>query len=154
MYQVLLALHSVIRWLVLGGLLSAIYRGIQGYRRGKIFSKADNRIRHITATIAHVQLIIGYTLYFTSPLIIFFRSNFSEAKKEIDYLFFGLIHIILMTIALIVITIGSAISKRKSNDASKYLAMAVWYSIALLIIFIAIPWPFSPLAGRPLIRVF
>jgi len=154
MYQVLLALHSATRWLVLGSLLLAISKGIQGYRRGKIFSKADNRLRHITATIAHVQLMIGYTLYFTSPLITFFRNNFSEAKKEIGYLFFGLIHIILMTTAIILITIGSAISKRKPTDTSKYLTITLWYSIALLIIFIAIPWPFSPFAGRPLIRAF
>jgi hypothetical protein len=30
--------------------------------------------------------------------------------------------------------------------------MLIWLSIALIIIFIAIPWPFSPFANRPYYR--
>jgi cbb3-type cytochrome oxidase subunit 3 len=30
--------------------------------------------------------------------------------------------------------------------------MLVWFTIALIIIFIAIPWPFSPFANRPYFR--
>jgi hypothetical protein len=59
-----------------------------------------------------------------------------------------------MFIAVIVITIGSAKAKRAATHRAKYRVMLTWYAIALLILFIAIPWPFSPLAGRPLIRKF
>jgi len=67
-------------------------------------------------------------------------------------LFFGLIHILLMLIAIILITIGSAIAKRKTSDVEKFKTILIYYSISLLIIFIAIPWPFSPLAHRPFLR--
>jgi hypothetical protein len=59
-----------------------------------------------------------------------------------------------MFVAIVLITIGSAKAKRKSNDTQKFKTMLIWFSIALLIIFIAIPWPFSPLANRPYIRTF
>jgi hypothetical protein len=54
--------------------------------------------------------------------------------------------------AIIVITIGSAMAKRKATDRERFKTMLTWYAIALLIIFLAIPWPFSPFANRPYFR--
>ncbi|MFM9989682.1 hypothetical protein [Flavobacterium sp.] len=152
MYQTLTFYHSIVRWLVLASLLYAIYRAYKGYTSNAQFSKTDNSIRHWTATIAHIQLVIGITLYTQSPIIKYFWKNFNEAIHNIDTAFFGLLHIILMLIAIILITIGSALSKRKTTDKEKYKTMLVWFSISLIIIFIAIPWPFSPLANRPYFR--
>lgn len=140
------------RWFVLASLLYAIYRAYKGYTLKSQFSKTDNSIRHWTATIAHIQLVIGITLYTQSPIIKYFWHNFNEAIHHLDTAFFGLLHIILMLIAIILITIGSALSKRKISDKEKFKTMLVWFSASLLIIFIAIPWPFSPLANRPYFR--
>ena len=66
-----------------------------------------------------------------------------------DALFFGLLHLILMLIAIVLITLVSALAKRRLTDREKFRTMLVWFTIALLMIFIAIRWPFSPLANRP-----
>lgn len=152
MYQTLTFYHTFVRWLVLASLLFAIYRAYRGYISKSTFSKTDNAVRHWTATIAHIQLVIGMMLYFTNPSTKYFWSNFSEAVKNLDLLFFGIIHITCMFIAILIITIGSALAKRKQVDQDKFRIMLVWFSIALIIIFIAIPWPFSPLANRPYFR--
>lgn len=154
MYVSLLFFHSIFRWLVLPGLLFGIVRGVRGWSGQQPFTRMDDMIRHVTATIAHIQLMIGYVLYFNSPLIQYFRSNFSEAIHQPDLLFFGLIHITLMTLAIVVITIGSAAAKRQETARGKFRTMAIWFTAALIIIFIAIPWPFSPLAHRPYLRLF
>ncbi len=152
MYQTLTFLHSTFRWLVLLSLLYAIFIAYKGYFSNKEFSKTDNTVRHWTATIAHVQLILGIIFYSQSPIIKYFWKNFSDAKQSLDLLFFGLIHISLMLLAIVLITIGSAVSKRKPTDKEKFKTMLIYFFIALLIIFIAIPWPFSPLANRPYFR--
>lgn len=152
MYQTLTFYHNFTRWLVLASLLFAIYRAIKGYYSKTAFSKTDNAIRHWTATILHIQLLIGMILYFQSPVINYFWANYQEAVKKIDISFFGIIHLSLMLIAVILITIGSALTKRKEVDREKFKTMLIWFSIGLLIIFIAIPWPFSPLANRPYFR--
>jgi hypothetical protein len=149
MYQLLVFCHSLTRWLVLLSLFYAIYRAAKGYFSKDIFSKTDNFTRHFTATIAHVQLAIGITLFTQSPTVKYFWSNFKEASQSMDALFFGLLHLILMLIAIVLITLGSALAKRRLTDSEKFKTMLVWFTIALLIIFIAIPWPFSPLANRP-----
>jgi hypothetical protein len=154
MYFSLLLLHSFFRWIVVLSLLYAIYRSVRGWRGRLPFSATDNTVRHVTATIAHVQMALGYVLYFKSPVITYFRSHYQEAIQQFDYLFFGLLHVVLMTVAVIVITIGSSMSKRIETDKRKFQAMALLFALGLLIIFIAIPWPFSPLANRPYLRTF
>jgi hypothetical protein len=68
--------------------------------------------------------------------------------------FFGMEHITMMLIAIILITIGSAKAKRKTTDADKFKTMAIWFTISLMIILSSIPWSFSPLTSRPLFRAF
>lgn len=152
MYQALTFLHSTLRWLVLVSLIVSLYRAYRGYFRKAAFTKTDNAVRHWTATIAHTQLMVGMTLYFQSPIIKYFLNNFSTAKESFDLLFFGVIHSLLMLAAIIIITIGSSLAKRKTTSPEKFKTMLIWYALALLIIFIAIPWPFSPFANRPYFR--
>ena len=152
MYQTLIYLHSAMRYLVLIALIGAIITAYKGYFAKKSFSKTDNAIRHWTATIAHIQLLIGIILYTQSPIIKYYWGNFKTASQYLENNFFGIIHLILMLTAIVIITIGSALAKRKQTDKDKFKTMLTWFSVALLIIFLAIPWAFSPLANRPYFR--
>lgn len=154
MYTTLLVLHSAFRWLVLFCIVFTILRTYQGLRKGKLFSSADNAWRHWTATVGHIQLIIGIILYTQSPLTIFFWTKPDQGFKSVELTFYGLIHFGIMFLAIVVLTIGSALAKRKKSDREQFKTVLVWFSVALLLIFLAIPWPFSPLSARPLIRMF
>ena len=152
MHSTLLVLHSLFRWLVLASLLYAIFRAYRGYTARLAFTSTDNSVRHWTATISHLQLILGFTLYFISPVIQAFRQQGIKAGGQL--VFFGVVHISIMLLAVVLITIGSAMAKRQAADAAKFRTMLIWFSVGLLVIFLAIPWPFSPLANRPYIRTF
>ena len=119
-----------------------------------IFTNIDNKVRHWTATIVHIQLTIGMLVYIKSPIIKYYFSDFKNLINNWNLTFFGLFHFILMVSAIVIITIGSAKAKRKKTDIEKFRTMLTYFSIGLIIIFIAIPWPFSPLANRPLLRIF
>jgi hypothetical protein len=154
MYQTLLPLHSLLRWFVLASLLYATYWAYRGWFSNKTFSPLDNFVRHWTATIAHIQMAVGLWLYFISPIIDYFLHNYQGAVHQREIRFFGMEHSLMMLIAIIIITIGSAKTKRKQTDTEKFKTMAIWYSFGLLIIIISIPWTFSPLASRPYFRPF
>lgn len=154
MYSILLTTHSLFRWLVLASLLFAIYRAYRGWLYNKPYSKFDDSIRHNTATIAQIQMSLGIWLYCISPIVSYFLHHFKEALDEREIRFFGMEHITMMLIAVIVISIGSAKAKREPNDKQKFKTMAIWFTITLLIIFTSIPWPFSPLISRPYYRMF
>lgn len=154
MYTFLIISHSVVRWLIVPCMAYALFLSFRGWFQMRPFTKSDDTVRHVTATLTHIQLTIGYVLYFNSPFIAYFRSHFKEAIRQFDFVFFGMIHIALMTIAIILVTIGSSAAKRQIDDKAKFKTMAIFYAIALVIILIAIPWPFSPLSARPYYRTF
>ena len=151
MYPFFLFLHSLGRWLVLIGLLGGIIISFLGLRRNLSFNAFINGWRHWTATIAHIQLLLGMLLYLQSPVV---RYAMPDDPYHVvnEHVYFRYIHITLMVIAVIVITIGSAKARRVVTDRVKFRTMLLWFAAALLILLIAIPWPFSPLAGRPLLR--
>jgi len=154
MYTHLLYLHSLTRWFLVITLAAALYKGFSGWLRQRPFTSFDNTLRHVTATVAHVQLAIGYILYFKSPVVAWFRLHPAQPSDPVDYTFFGVVHIATMTVAVIIITVGSSLSKRRHNDAAKFKAMALCFAIGAILIALAIPWPFSPWATRPWIRTF
>jgi hypothetical protein len=154
MYSILLTTHSLLRWLVLASLLYSIFIGYRGWLSNKPFTKADGVVRSVTTTIVHVQLVVGVWLYCISPIVHYFLHNFSSAVHERQIRFFGMEHITMMAIAITVLTIGSSKSRRKTIDREKFKTMAVWFTIALLIILSSIPWSFSPLTSRPNFRTF
>lgn len=154
MYSTLLSLHSLVRWLILTSLIVAILIAYRGWLSKKAFSRFHNSVRHWTATVAHIQLVIGVWLYFISPVIDYFLHNYKEAVHQREIRFFGMEHSVMMLTAIVIITVGSAKAKRKPTDAEKFKTMAIWFTVGFLIILISIPWAFSPLASRPYFRPF
>jgi hypothetical protein len=55
-----------------------------------------------------------------------------------------------MIISIILITLGYGMSKKNVPDETKF-KKAFWYfTIALVVILITIPWPFRQIVGRPI----
>lgn len=126
----------------------------KGWFSNLSYTPRNDKIRNITVIIAHVQLLVGLILYAISPIIHNLFQNFGEAVGQSSVRFYGMEHSIMMIIAVVLITIGSAKAKRASEDVRKFKTLAVWFTIALVIILISIPWPFSPIDARPLVRIF
>ncbi|WP_143310548.1 hypothetical protein [Chitinophaga vietnamensis] len=154
MYAVLLFLHSVCRWLVLISLIYAIIRAFRGYSQRRPFTKTDATARQMAVNFAQLQFTIGMVLYFVSPVSRYFLMHFKAAITDTGTLFFGCIHALLMIAAVGVISTGAGVSQRSTDDHTRFSKMLLWYAIALLIILIAVPWPFSPFAHRPYLRTF
>lgn len=153
-YTILLLLHSLLRWFVLISLIYTIYRTYKGWFSGLSFTSGDDKARNITVIIAHTQLLVGLILYGVSPIIHSLFQDFGEGMKQSGVRFYGMEHSIMMIIAVVLITIGSAKARRLTDDTTKFRTIAVWFSIALVIILISIPWPFSPIDVRPWFRMF
>jgi hypothetical protein len=153
MYALFLFLHSGWRWLVVISLLLSVVVGFAGWSWRRPFTAVINGLRHWTATIAHIQLLLGMYLYFQSPFVRYAVPGDGRHVVS-EHVYFRYLHIALMFLAVVVITIGSAKAKRAVDDGAKFRTMFWWFLAGLVILLIAIPWPFSPLAGRPLLRSY
>lgn len=140
MYTTLLSIHSIVRWFILIVFIYAIIRAFYGLLLKKEFSKTDNKVLFVTALLAHIQLLVGVWLYFISPIVSFFIHNFPVAVKQNEFRFFGMEHGLTMLLAIILITIGSSLAKRKETSKSKFKTIALWYGLSLVLILIAIPY--------------
>ena len=152
MYALLLPLHSIVRWFVLISLLLAIVTAVSGLVKKRPYTALDNSIRHWTATIAHVQLLLGLGLYYISPITDYFLNNFNSAIHQREMRFFGMEHSLMMFLAIVTITIGSSKAKRKTTHGEKFKTVTIWYAIGLFLILTSIPWEFSPFTSRPYFR--
>ena len=140
MYSILLILHSSLRWLILVTFVYALIRAYYGWISKQKFNKLDSKVLLITSTLAHLQLVFGLVLYFVSPVVSYFLHNFKTAVHIEKFRFFGMEHALMMLIAITFITVGSVIAKRKATDTGKFRTIAIWYSLAMVLILVAIPW--------------
>ncbi len=147
MYHIFLLIHSFLRWAVLFSLLYVIFSHLAGWFSKRVYSKADNLAQSIAKSLTEIQLLLGFVLYFVfSPITQIFFKNGLQGSHEIW--FFGIYHIAMMFLAVVMLNIGSAVAKRAQTDAVKFKNIVIYFSVTLLLIILAIPW------FRPLLRDF
>lgn len=138
--DILVRTHSGLRWIALALLLAAIFNAVAGKGKGK-YEKKDKMLNLFAMIFMHIQLLIGLILYFTSGKVSFTQGW----MKNPQYRFFGLEHILIMLIAIIVITIGRRKAENAAIPAKKHANIIKWYIIGLVLILAGIPWPFRNL---------
>lgn len=135
--------HSGWRWIVLLLLVAAIVKMHMGWKGKKSFTTGDKKLALFAMIAFHIQFLFGWILYFLSGKV-----HFGEGwmKNEV-FRFYGMEHVLMMTIAMILITMGYSKSKKKDTDVAKYKVVAVFYTIAFVLILASIPWPFRAALG-------
>jgi heme A synthase len=142
MESILKHAHSGLRWFALGLLVYAIINALMKRKNGT-YTDNDKLVSVLTLSFIHLQVVIGLVLYFMQGRM----SGFSEMSVSSIRLY-SLEHPLMMLIAAILITVGHSKSKKAREDAKKFKATYVFFSLALVLILSRIPWPFiAPGAG-------
>ena len=141
MYTGLLHTHNMFRWLVLFALIFAIAFGLLGWLKKYEWQKRDNLSGLLLTIFMDIQFLIGIVLYaFVSPITKAAFNDFGAAMKNADLRFYAVEHILMMVIALVLVHIGRAKSKKNIAPWKKHRAATIFYGISLLLILAAIPW--------------
>lgn len=146
MYIGLLHFHSFWRYVVLLLLVIAVVKSISGWVGKRTYASSDNKLSLFATISLHIQLLMGLFLYFISPYVKF--SDFGSVMKNTHDRFWTVEHTILMLAAVVLITIGRLLSKKVAADIARHKKTAIYFTIGLLLILLAIPWPFSNIS-RP-----
>jgi uncharacterized membrane protein SirB2 len=133
-YSFFRELHSGFRYIVLLLLLLAIIRAWADWMGKKPYSEGQRKLNLFTLISAHTQLLIGLVLYFLSPFVQF---N-SQTMKDDTTRYWTVEHLTAMIIAIVLITIGHSKSKKAVLPEGKHKAIAIFYTLALLIIIVTI----------------
>ena len=149
MYNGLLHLHSVLRWVILILLLVAIYKSYSDSKN--VFTPGHRKTGLFLMIAADLMLLVGLYQWFTGPngLKSLQTNGMSVVMKNPPLRFFAVEHLIGMLIAIILIHVGYSYAKKDIPDKVKHKRAVLFYGLALLIILIMIPWPFRAVgAGR------
>jgi len=134
MNNILAHAHSGLRWVALILLLLAIVNSLTA----RTYEKKHKMINLFAMVSLHVQLLIGFILYFISSKV-----QFTEGWMKVPmYRFYGMEHLLGMIIAIVLVTIGRRLAEKQTTDEAKHKKIRTWYTIGFVLILASIPWPF------------
>ena len=148
MYTVVLDIHNVVRWIVLILILVALFRAYWGWFGKRNWSETDRRAGSFLGMAIDTQLLLGLILYiFLSPITRTAFQNFGAAMQVPDVRFFAIEHILYMLLAVVFVHVGSVLSRKVVESVAKHQRAALWFSLALVVILVGMPWTRPLLPG-------
>ncbi len=129
-YNFVLHLHSGLRYIVLVLVILAIVQSILGAANKSPYSEFNRKVNMFAMISVHTQLLVGIVLYYLSPKVQFISTTMSD--KLLRY--FAVEHWFGMIIAIALITIGHAKSKKIVLPEIKHRTIAIYYAIALTVV--------------------
>jgi hypothetical protein len=149
MYNGILHLHNLMRWVILILLLINIVRHITAAARP--FASADKKLGLWAMIAAHLTLVIGLYQYFAggSGFKLFQVLGVGGVMKDAVARFWAVEHITGMLIGIVLITLARGVFRKNLTDKAKHRRALILYVLALVAIVAVIPWPGREVA-RPL----
>jgi len=141
MYNIVKSAHSGWRYIVLILLVIAVINALSGWLGNKTYTEGNRKLNVFTLISVHIQLLIGLVLFALSPLT---KLPMSTAIGR----YFKAEHTSMMIIAIILITIGNAKSKKITEAVAKHRTIAVFFGLALILIMVAILLLVKDVPGR------
>jgi hypothetical protein len=142
-YTSVLLIHSVLRYALLAFAFIAVYRAFSGWVGNKPYTTTDNKVATFLIATVHSQLLLGLVLYgFLSPYVKMGLADMKAAMKTPLLRFWTVEHISLMIVAVVLFQLGRTLSKKATTDKAKHQRAAIFFTLALVTVFVMIPWPF------------
>lgn len=150
MHTGLLHLHNLLRYAIVILLILTVVKSFIGWFSKKEYTSGDNKLSLFLFISAHLQLVVGLGVYFISPIYQALKAaeDKVEMMKNPEILFFMVEHMMSMIVGIIIITLGRVMSKKGKSDNIKFRRQAIYFTLAMIIIFSAIPWPWAEVS-RP-----
>ena len=127
LYEILKSAHSGWRYVVFVLLVLAVIQALIGWSSNNSYTERNRKLNVFTLISAHIQLVFGLVLYFVSPLT-------KGPTGEALYRYWKMEHISLMILAIILITVGNARSKKAIDAVTKHKNVAIFFGLALILI--------------------
>ena len=144
MYELMKNMHSYWAYLVLFTVLLAVINALVSLQGKKEYNEKAFRIALFTLIVAHIQFLMALILYFVSPLFDMWGEMGGEVMKSSAMRLYLVEHPLVNIIAIALITVGYSKHKKKLTSAPKFKTIAIFYSIALLLLLSRIPWDVWP----------
>ena len=146
-HTLVLALHNIVRWVVLIAGLMAASRALYGLIGQRKWTTIDNRLGLIFTISVDIQVLLGLILFFLlSPITREAFRDMGAAMAAPDIRFWTVEHVVAMGSVLLLAHLGRFLSRRAKEDGRRNMWATIFYTLAVVIMILGIPWfrPFFP----------
>ncbi len=152
-YEIVLVLHSWLRWAVVLLAFVALARSLRGWLGRHDFTGTDHRTVRLFVAACDMQLLLGLVLYFwLSPITPKSIAALKAGMKVASLRFFAVEHLAMM-LAVIVLGHLAAISARKAGTpTARHKRLTIYFGVIVALIAVGVPWPWTTNV-RPLFRM-
>ena len=151
MYAAVLSAHSWVRWAVVLLVLFAVVRAVSGWMLRKPWVRADDTVGRFATIATDLQIVLGLLLYFVySPYTGLAMDDFGNAMRSPELRYWAVEHPFGMLVGAALLHVGRKRLDRWSEPLRKHRTAAIFFTLALIAILVAVPWPGTP-NPRPLI---
>lgn len=135
-------IHSYWAYLVLLVLVVATFNALIKFFGNKEFDPKDFRISLFALITMHIQLLIGIILFFLKDYFSTIEQvgGMGEVMKNSGLRNLIVEHPTTMIIAVALVTIGYSKHKKKLVSKPKFKMLAIFYTLALVLVLAKIPW--------------
>jgi len=141
MYDWVLAVHSLWRWVVVLSGVAAVGSALSAYRHGAPWGGTVARNGRLFAIAIDIQFLLGASLYLVfSPITTAAMSVASGLPEGSELRFFGVYHGLLMSAAFVDVHLSAVAIRRGKDDRARLLRSVLLYSQTLCVILLMIPW--------------
>lgn len=134
MYVGLKHLHSSLPYLLLVAILVVLVLSLMGIFNKTEFDAKRKKAVLFAMILFHLQWTVGLILYFVSPMVKSIGNAMSDSTDRL----YALEHPLMMTIALVLVTIARSKSK-KTKDTSMNRTVFILFIVALACIVFCLP---------------
>jgi hypothetical protein len=135
MYEIIQKLHSWWAYVAFLLLVIAVVNSIIGLLSKKEYKATDKKIGLFALGAIHIQLVIGFIIYFVSPLGL---SGFS--MKDSALRITSMEHPLINILGIVLMTVGWVKHKKLTSSESKFKTVALYYGLGFVLILSRIPW--------------
>lgn len=136
MYHFIQKFHSGWAYVVVLLLVIATINALMGYLSKREFTAKDKKIALFALIVTHLQLVIGFILYFVSPNGHQALSSMSVPELRLT----AVEHPFAAILAIILITIGWSRHKKTLASDLKFKLIMIFYALGLILLLGRLPW--------------
>ena len=141
MYALIKILDCYWGYITLLVLIYAVFNALMGKIKSKDFESKDLRISLFGLIFSHFQLLIGLMLYLVSPWFNqWSKMSVVNLISNSQIRFYLVEHPSLNIIAIVLITVGWSVHQKQSDSGKKFLRIAIFYGLGLLLTMTRIYW--------------
>jgi hypothetical protein len=142
MYAVFLALHNIMRWVVVILAVFALVRAYRGWLGKLEWTPTDRKAGSFFAISMDIQLLLGLILYFLlSPLTRpVFEGQMDLVMGNTEMRFFGVEHIFYMILGVVFVHAGTILARRAEDVGAKHRRAAFWFTLVAIVLVVGVPW--------------